>query len=73
MNLMEISIRTILYRQEKWNDCVPYLEFAAENTNDKRTKRICNVMVVGAMVKSENGQVYLGLYHSFTELKLNMI
>ncbi len=43
-----------LYRQEKWNDCIPYLEFAAENTNDKRTKRICNVMVVGAMVKSEN-------------------
>jgi len=43
-----------LYRQEKWNDCIEFLEFAADNTNDERTQRICNVMVVGALVKSEN-------------------
>ena len=43
-----------LYRQEKWNDCIECLEFAADNTNDERTQRICIVMVVGALVKSEN-------------------
>ena len=42
-----------LYRQEKWEDSVSYLEYAAENTKDDRTKRICNVMVVGALVKAE--------------------
>lgn len=42
-----------LYRQEKWKDCVNPLEYAVKYANDERTRRICNVMVVGALVKAE--------------------
>jgi TolA-binding protein len=49
-----------LFRQEKWTDCIDPLKFAADNAVDDRTRGLCHIMIVRALVEAENWNELFG-------------
>lgn len=43
-----------LFRQSKWVDCIKPLTYTADHSTDERIKGLCQIMIVRAMVESEN-------------------
>ncbi|HEY5653238.1 MAG TPA: tetratricopeptide repeat protein, partial [Pontiella sp.] len=43
-----------LFRQERWEDSVPPLSYAAKNAKESRIKAMCGIMTVRALVECKN-------------------
>ena len=50
-----------LFRQEKWLDCIDSLAYAGLESPDERTRNLCNIMQVRALVEAESWSKLFGL------------
>jgi TolA-binding protein len=48
------------FRQEKWVDCIKPLTYAANNSKEERTQSLTQIMIVRALVESENWRELFG-------------
>ncbi len=48
------------FRQEAWVDCIEPLSFTAENSKSARTRQLTQIMIVRAMVESEQWRALFG-------------
>lgn len=50
-----------LFRLERWSECLDPLGVAAKSATDERTRNLCNIMSVRALVEAENWSRLFGL------------
>ena len=50
-----------LFRQEKWLESIESLAYAGQESPDERTKNLCNIMQVRALVEAESWSKLFGL------------
>ena len=50
-----------LFRQEKWLECIDSLAYAGQESPDERTRNLCNIMQVRALVEAESWSKLFGL------------
>jgi TolA-binding protein len=48
------------FRQERWADCVKPLSYAADHAQDDRTRGLCEIMIVRALVELEDWSELFG-------------